>query len=154
MSLSQTKQAMNAIIEVTGHETGTLRLDSKQRSVVVEMLYKNYESGEYLIKSEKANIDEKTRKKYISSQVSDVLKKQPIFNNNESYKPAKTGTRDTAMIAMKTLLEQMKLVGNDVVAEKIEKQIELRQIELDAKKVKKKVLVISDLPECLQQFSS
>jgi len=150
MSISQTQLAVNTIIELTNHEVGVLRLSTSQRTEVVNVLFECYNNNTYTIKSEKAKANESSIKKYISSQISDVLKKQPIFNNNKAYTPNKTGTRNAEVKAIKMLLQIAIDTNNDEMQKAVQIELDAKLLALTTKSQPK--LEIDNLPECLKHF--
>ncbi|RKX64329.1 MAG: hypothetical protein DRP42_06530 [Tenericutes bacterium] len=147
---SQTQQAIAAIVTVTGHSEGTLRLTTSQRTEVVNALFTNFENEEYSIKSAKATATDESVKKYISSQVSDVLKKQPIFNSGNAYAPNKSGTRNKEVKAMRMLLEKAHDMQDQEMIDTVQAELDSKLKSLNVKKVKQ--IVEADVPESLRRF--
>jgi len=147
---TQTQQAIEAILEVTGHTEGDLTLSKVDRDQVVETLFSNYQEGQYNIKSEKATTDEASVKKYISSQVSDVLKKQPLFNDGVEYSPNKTGSRNPKIKAVKQAIALF-TTQNNTEALKVA-NTELERLQAEANASKKPEINLDHLPEAVRKL--
>ncbi|RLA01407.1 MAG: hypothetical protein DRQ47_08110 [Gammaproteobacteria bacterium] len=152
MSKSQTQQAVEAIISVTNHSGGKLRLNTEQRSKVMDELYSNYERGEYVIKSDKVGTDKPSVTKYMSKQISSVLQKTAVFNDGEKYTPKNVGKNNKEVKAIELLIEQLQADGNTAGVEQATAIRDEKLNELKAKKTTK-TLNVDDLPESLRNLA-
>ena len=136
---TQTQLTLKLILDVTGHEGGSLRLDTTQESSIVQSMMSLYEEGVFIIKDTENNREkhesESVRRKYMKAKVKDMLNSHKAFRDDGQSRPR--NTENSQVRGDEQVREMRKLkklhAGNEEICSKIQVEIDKRLEEIKPK---------------------